>query len=191
EMLERPCDCLAVPLPPSFQGQVEAAVQRLPAVSAVVQQDVGSDGFSYVPIDPCQGVIAALRLALGEHVRRAFIDLETPRFEAHTAAFPDPYALKRVSVEGFAAAVLPAVPPPAPGQHAHRPAWMAGELRGLERRHRHALFVCSLLDWPWVRDAYMRRAEAEEPEEFCAHLATFGVDPRTLIFLLGELPFIT
>ena len=28
EMLERPFDCLAVPLPPSFQDQVEAAVQR-------------------------------------------------------------------------------------------------------------------------------------------------------------------
>ena len=77
-------------------------------------------GFSYVPIDPCQGVIAALRVALGERMARAFIDLETPRFEAHAASFPDPYALKRVSPEGFAAAVLPAIPPPAPGQHAER-----------------------------------------------------------------------
>src|SRR6516164_8836016 len=71
ELLARPYDCVAVPLPPSFQDEVEAAVALLPAVSAVVQRDAeeggqAGDGFSYVPIDPCQGVIGALRVALGE-----------------------------------------------------------------------------------------------------------------------------
>src|SRR6185312_5301411 len=112
DMLERSYDCLAVPLPPSFQEEVESAIEHLPAISAVLQRDAGADaaGFSYVPIDPCQGVIAALRLAIGEHIPRAFIDKETPYFEAQTGVFPDPYALKRVSAEGFAAAVLPAIP---------------------------------------------------------------------------------
>src|SRR5438552_3444643 len=68
ELMERPYDCLAVPLPPSFQPLVESAIQRLPAIAAVVQRNEGFDrpGFSYVPIDPCQGVIAALRTAMGE-----------------------------------------------------------------------------------------------------------------------------
>jgi hypothetical protein len=193
DMLEHSYDCLAVPLPPSFQDDVEEAIGRLPAISAVLQRDAGPEaaGFSYVPIDPCQGVIAALRLALGEHIPRAFIDMETPYFEAQTGVFPDPYALKRVSAAGFAAAVLPAIPPPQPGQHAERIAWMAHRLRELEKRHRSILFVCSLLDWPWIRDAYMRRLPVEEPEEFFAPLQTFAVDARTLIFLLGELPYIT
>ena len=39
ELLSRPYDCVAVPLPPSFQDEVEAAVDRLPAVSVVVQVD--------------------------------------------------------------------------------------------------------------------------------------------------------
>ena len=71
ELLSRPYDCVAVPLPPSFQEEVEAAVDRLPAISVVVQVDAeverrrdgGRAGFSYVPIDPCQGVIAAIRTA--------------------------------------------------------------------------------------------------------------------------------
>src|SRR5262249_29530806 len=99
EILSRPYDCLAVPLPPSFQEQVESAIRNLPVISAVVQRDGGLDeecGFSYVPIDPCQGVVAGIRTALGEHIPRAFIDRETARFEAHTATFPDPYALKKV-----------------------------------------------------------------------------------------------
>jgi hypothetical protein len=193
ELLERPYDCVAVPLPPSFQDDVESSIRRLPAISAVVQRDAGrgEEGFSYVPIDPCQGVITALRVALGEHIPRAFIDRETPWFEANMGVFPDPYALKRVSAEGFAAAILPAIGPPHPGQHSERIVWMAQRLRRLEQRYRSILFVCSLLDWPWIRAAYMRQETIDEPEPFFAPLATFGVDPRTLIFLLGELPFIT
>ncbi len=193
ELLARPYDCLAVPLPPSFQEDVEEAIERLPVVSAVLQPDADgeSDGFSYVPIDPCQGVIAAIRTAIGERIPRAFIDLETPRFEARHAVFPDPYALKKARPEVFAAAVLPAIPPPDPGQPADRVAWMAARLRDLETRHRSVLFLCSLLDWPWIRDAYNRRVEVEAPEPFFAPLKTFDVDPRTLLFLLGELPFLT
>src|SRR5262249_20083948 len=134
ELLERPYDCLAVPLPPSFQDDVEAAIRRLPAISAVLQPEVDADepGFDYVATDPCQGVIAGLRTAMGERIARVFIDRETPRFEPCYAAFPDPYALKRVRPEAFAAAVLPTIPPPAPGQHAERIAWMARRLRELE-----------------------------------------------------------
>jgi hypothetical protein len=195
ELLERPYDCVAVPLPPSFQDDVEAAIERLPAISVVAQLDADPDdavhGFSYVPIDPCQGVIAALRLAMGERIARAFIDRETPRFVAQDAVFPDPYALKRVSPEAFAAAILPAIPEPDPGQHAQRIVTMAARLRELEEHHESILLVCSLLDWPWIRDAYSRRLEPEEAEPFFAPMQTFAVDPATLLFVLGELPFLT
>ncbi len=195
ELLEGSYDCLAVPLPPSFQEDVEAAIEQLPAISVVAQLDADPDdaehGFSYVPIDPCQGVIAALRVAIGERIRREFIDMETPRFEAQTGVFPDPYALKQVSLAAFAAAVLPAIPPPASRQHGDRIVAMAARLRALESRYVSILFVCSLLDWPWIRDAYNRRLETEETEPFFAPLQTFAVDPATLLFVLGELPFLT
>jgi hypothetical protein len=201
ELLNRTYDCIAVPLPPSFQEDVEAAIEHLPAISVVVQVDAESEssdpgaedplGFSYVPIDPCQGVIAAIRVALGERIAREFIDLETPRFVSITGSFPDPYALKRVSPDRFAAAVLAAVPPPEPGQNADRIAWMAHRLRELEARYPSILLVSSILDWPWIRDAYWRRLKPPEPESFFSPIATYPVDPRTLIFVLGEMPYIT
>ena len=198
ELLARPYDCLAVPLPPSFQDDVEAAIEQLPTISVVAQLD-GDDeeddatglGFSYVPIDPCQPVIAALRLAVGERIRRAFIDMETPRFQASSHHFPDPYALKLVKPEAFAAAILPAIPEPMAGQHARRLVYMADQLRRLEKRHESILLVCSLTDWIWIRDAYNQPLEAEEPASFFAPVQTFGVDPKTLIFLMGEIPFVT
>lgn len=203
ELLARSYDCLAVPLPPSFQDEVEAAVDALPTISVVVRRDLEEfdpdrnpeddvqAGFSYVPIDPCQPVVAAIRTALGERIPRAFIDLETARFEARTAAYPDPYALKSVRPEAFAAAILPSVPPPAPGQQADRIAWMADQLRRLESNHRRILLVCSLVDWPWIRDAYQRQLPVPDPDPIETPVDRYGVDPQTLVFLLGELPYLT
>ncbi len=116
-LLEHPFDVVAVPLPPSFREQVEAAVLELPKPSIVIQRsgpdaesyqdsmfddsmdyDEDEQTFetsswndsdddededdevrdcSYVPIDPCQPVIMAIRAAMGEHIPREYIDLET------------------------------------------------------------------------------------------------------------------
>jgi hypothetical protein len=66
--------------------------------------------YSFVPIDPCQPVIAALRIALQERMARAFIDLEVDRYEPLVALLPDPYAVKQIAADKFAAAVLPTIP---------------------------------------------------------------------------------
>src|SRR5436190_20878893 len=85
-MLERRFDCLAVPLPPSFRKHVEQAIGHLPGITVVTQAEPRRFGsgdwspdtperdddeaaeehpsISYVPIDPCQPVIAALRIAM-------------------------------------------------------------------------------------------------------------------------------
>jgi hypothetical protein len=223
-MLEHAFDCVAVPLPPSFQARVEEAIQRLPTPLLVTQPepptfatswrddddesrdesdesegDEGDEAYepddepthSYVPVDPCQGVIMALRIALGEHLPRAFIDLETARFRPHSAVLPDPYALKRVPLARFAAAIVPSLKEPPAGQPRDRAAHMAMRLRELEGRHASILFVCSILDWPWIRDAYMREVSPQAADDFVEEPRIHQPDPKTLIFLLGELPFIT
>ncbi len=45
ELLNRPYDCVAVPLPPSFQDEVETAVEQLPEIRVVVQVDAETDDF--------------------------------------------------------------------------------------------------------------------------------------------------
>ncbi len=207
-MLEYHFDCVAVPLPPSFQDDVETAIQRLPMAGIVIQrevpafesewhpereadEDLDDEALSYVPIDPCQAVIAALRIAMGERLPRAYIDLETARFEPQTAILPDAYALKKVRLDRFAAAVLPSIAPPAIGQPRARINFMARRLQQLQARYESILFVCSILDWPWIRDAF-QHGPAEAPEHELVNKTQYlRVDPRTLIFLLGELPFIT
>ncbi len=206
-MLSSEFDCVAVPLPPSFQHDVENAIGFLPTPTIVTQgegakyaedwspdrdeEETDERTLSFVPIDPCQGVIAALRIALGEHIRREFIDLETERFEPYSAVLPDPYALKKVDIQRFAAAMLPAIGRPPDGQPQQRILHMARRLRELEAKHDSILLVCNVLDWPWIRDAYVEGTPCDAEDDYVEETTTYGVDPQTLIFMLGELPFIT
>ena len=87
-LLAEKFDCVAVPLPPSFQRDVLHAIDFLPTPTLVAQreaaeyeldwspdrdqaddddrEDSEAPTLSYVPIDPCQPVIMALRVALAE-----------------------------------------------------------------------------------------------------------------------------
>ncbi|MFP6766474.1 MAG: hypothetical protein VB858_22785, partial [Planctomycetaceae bacterium] len=213
-MLSHQFDCLAVPLPPSFQDDVERGIELLPHITAVVQEELpefqrpsepdpsapdSDDGhesilahrMSYVPVDPCQPVIAALRVAVQERIPRAFIDLETEQFEPGGMVLPDAYALKKVSIDQFAAAVLPAIPRVAAGQPRDRVVHMASRLRELTRRYRSILLVCSIADWPWIREAFVDHLETPAEDEDVEATELLSVDTPSLTFLLDELPFIT
>ncbi|HRX78222.1 MAG TPA: hypothetical protein P5307_04130, partial [Pirellulaceae bacterium] len=207
-MLEHRFDCVAVPLPPSFQADVEEAIGLLPTPTLVLQRessgyqsdwtpdpieddDDSDGGCSFVPIDPCQGVIMALRVAMGEHITRRFVDLETSPFVPYSEPLPDPYALKKVSLERFAAAVLPTIARPTLEQRKDRITHMASRLRELESQHESILFVCSILDWPWIREAYVEQRECETSDAFVPSTESYEVENDTLAFMLGELPFIT
>jgi hypothetical protein len=212
-LLHHSFDCLAVPLPPSFAEAVEQAILQLPSVSIVLQRETAiptvaswtppaetrdddeqpeffTRAASYVPVEPCQPVIAALRAAMEERIPRVFIDLETDHFECHTAVYPDPYSLKHTTPEAFAAAILPAIPPP-PGEQAYaRIQTMAHRLHELEQRYNSILCLCSLTDWPWIRKAYQDRLPPVTDDQV-EPVETFAVTPETLHFMMGELPYIT
>jgi len=209
-LLENEYDCVAVCLPDSFRSQVLEGITALPTPSIVLQRcmpdfggtwqppgsedDDDRDGdaaWSYVPIDPCQPVIMALRLAMGEHLPIEFIDLETNAYQPHSVSMPDPYALKTVSLERFATAVLPSIMRPFNEQSRQRLAYMGRRLRELEQRYRRIVVVCSIQEWPWLRETYVE-PHVELPEHDSVEPPnSYAVSPSSLMFLFGELPFIT
>ncbi len=195
KILNSSYDCLAVSIPPSFKEPVEKGIKLLPMISiAAIEEDTEgeTDVFSFVPIDPCQGLIAAIMVAIEEGIERAYIDRDVSNFEAQRGHFPDPYALKNISIEKFSLAMLPAIHLPQAGsQQEKRVRWMAYQLHSLELRHERILFICSILDWPWVRDAYNRRLPYSEPEKIYQSPELYKVDEKTLFFALGELPYFT
>jgi hypothetical protein len=196
-------DCIAVPLPPSFQNDLEQAILELPHPSAVIQlanpdfdddpaTDDGLDGeASYVPVEPCQPVVAAIRAALGEHIPVEYIDCETARFAAVGHAYPDAYALKHVPLEKYAAAVVPFLSPPPHLQWQQRVEHMAARLRECSKKYRQILFICGILEWPWIRQAFLNDAPALHTDEVVNDTQRYLVETKSLYFMLGELPYVT
>lgn len=216
-MLQGQWDCLAVPLPESFQFPVMQAIQALPHPSIVTAIENGAaatfwspstssagepshDGdppttsgpqVSYVPIDPCQGVIAALRIAAEERMPIRFIDLETDPFLPQRRTLPDPYALKKVALPQFAAAIVPFLQQPDQPQWIARIQAMAYQLRELSVDYRRILFICNVLDWPWVRQAFFSRELELPPGSGGNQPEIHSLRESSLYFLMGELPYIT
>lgn len=206
-MLSQKFDCLAVPLPDSFREPVETAIGNLPVVTMVIQPesrqylttwtpDAGDEDdepereCSYVPVDPCQPVIAALRIAMQERIPRSFIDIETEKFRSDPAGLPDPYAVRSVAANRFAAAVVPALPRPPAGPVTNRIHYMADRLHALEEQHQSILLVCSLTDFPWIREAYQERRPFDAGDEEVEEAIIVQPEPEGLLFVLSELPYI-
>lgn len=194
-LISRSFDCLAVPLPPSVEDQLEQAIDDLPRISVVTIPEPESDEgatVSYVPVDPCQAVIMGIRVAMGEGIPRAYLDRDVSMFEPLAFSAPDPFALKRVSLEAFAASMIPSCPtPPRGSQQWERIAWMAFRLHELELEYESILCLCHLADWPWLRLAYHERSEYLSPDKPVGPVERHPIDASTLYFVLGELPFIT
>jgi hypothetical protein len=194
-LITRRVDCLAVPLPPAFESAVEDAIADLPAISAVCSREPDEGGeavVNYVPVDPCQAVIMGIRVAIGEGVPRAYIDRDVAIFESSPFHTPDPFALKQVSLAAFAASLTPTLAAPAAGsQQQERIAWMAFQLHQLELDYESIVCLCHVADWPWLRSAYRERLPYREPERPAGRPERYRVDPNTLYFILGELPFVT
>ena len=111
--------------------------------------------------------------------------METGQFDPYSASLPDAYALKKTSAARFAAAILPVIPRPPAGQTRARIAHMARRLRDLTARYRSVLCVCSLLDWPWLREAYVERTPLVAEDDAVAETEVFRVAPETYIWQFG------
>ncbi|WP_237226668.1 hypothetical protein [Rubinisphaera sp. JC750] len=210
-MLSEDFDCLAVPLPEQFQAQVEQAITQLPQVAAVWQaeqprwapdqwtpdQDEEDEepsirNATYVPIDPCQPVIAALRIALQEHMPRRFIDADVERFLPIATTLPDPYAVKKLQSGHFAAATIPVLGELKHPQIQLRAQVMAKRLRELAQSHQKVLALCSYAEWLPLKRAWNAETVLnEEPAGSSEPVESAEVAASSLTFLLGELPYVT
>jgi len=228
ELLKRPFDSLAVPLPLSFAHPVTQAVEQLPTLSLVAQPNAQANFFDLedqerntesdedkqenhpqddsrdasalpiatcVPIDPCQAVIAAIRFALGEHIPIHWVGQTNLHAPSHSPYFPDCYALRSTTLERFCAALLPSILPPQDSEQQHRISQLAVHIALTTKKNSHTIALCSLEDWPWIRQAILENRNPPHPLPELDTNETlpqnYSIDPRGTLFLLGELPFLT
>ncbi|MEK9628477.1 MAG: hypothetical protein VW455_05605 [Nitrospinota bacterium] len=190
-ILSEKCDCLAVALPPEFQSSIEEGIDLLPQITLSTQQEEGGS-LNYVPIDPSQPIISGLRIAKQEGISRRFIDWSTENYETRNFNFPDTFSLQKVSYEKLLSTLLLTLKPPKEdSQHYWRVRWMAYQLHCLELDFSNILFICSVVDWPWIKEAFDERREYKNPTANPINPNLNQVDKKTLFFALSEFPYIT
>ena len=77
------------------------------------------------------------------------------------------------------------------GQRLARIRRIAYELHLLELEYERVVLVCSVADWPWIRQAFADRADYAQHERSITLPVCRPVAADCLYFTLGELPHIT
>ncbi len=140
---QRP-DAIAVEFPETLHAPLERAVRRLPLLSLIRYREADGE-LAYVLIEPCDGVIEAVRLAIEHGIPWFAVDRDTEGYQGHLDPVPDAYAAERIGCESYVqhtAASLGAQTPSCDDDL--REATMAFHLEHLGSKHRKVLFVCGI-----------------------------------------------
>jgi len=223
-MLAKRHAALAVELPPSVGPAVMKGLERLPKIHAAVYREWTRGEFDgapwspereargdedevsaatglrawYVPIDPCDAIVEALRIARGERVPTHFVDAEIEEFAGRRFVMPDPHALLTLGIDDFWAAALPSIrrehPPTAEDQlrESHMAARLAALAKANEGRG-DVLFLCGMAHWERIRrhlvdgSGALFAGSGPSPDD----VDVVPVHPASLFHVLGEIPFVT
>jgi hypothetical protein len=137
-------DHVAVEYPDTLGNKILQGVKRLPLLSVVYYED--KDGtFTYLLLEPTDGQVEAVRMALSEGIPIHFIDRDTSGYPLDTSPMPDPYAVKAIGHFRYSQAFLtvsqthPSFP-----EDTLREKTMAYHLQRLSRKGGRILFVGGL-----------------------------------------------
>ena len=161
-------EIVAVEYPPTIGEKVLEGVKKLPLLSVVYYEE-DNHTFIYLPLEPTDGLVEAVRLALSKNLPIYFIDRDTEGYPIERAPMPDPYSIRRIGYWKYCQSYLKAYPEGLPSrQDQLRERTMAYHLQQLEGEGKRVLFVGGLahltgllgsLDTPQVPVIGRRRRE--------------------------------
>lgn len=101
-LVERPA-VVAIELPSTLEKQFRVALRRLPQMSVLVYPAAGDEESSalYVPVEPCDPFVEAMRTAgeIGARIEFVAPDFGDPPHLGDS--YPDPYALRRIALDRY------------------------------------------------------------------------------------------
>jgi len=98
---------VAVEYPETLREKILAGVERLPLLSVVYYEE--EDGvFTYLPLEPTDGQVEAVRLALSAGLPLHFVDRDTEGYPPDVSSVPDPYAITRIGHLAYCRAYMTA-----------------------------------------------------------------------------------
>ena len=192
--MERRFDCLAVDLPAHFEPFLPEAVESLPEVRAIVVREGGASPLYYLPIDPCDGAIEAVRQSFFVHSPFVCVGYPVCMKRSPLPALPDDHAIGSVGIDAWNAMCLQALSAFAPdGADELHARYMASRLAQLRESFGSVLAVIHLRRVARTLFHLKNGSRTETlPSAPPLHdMSVYPVNPDHLYFCLGELPFVT
>ncbi|RPH82444.1 MAG: hypothetical protein EHM75_13180 [Desulfobacteraceae bacterium] len=144
-------EAVAVELPPTLRDKVLAAAERLPFLSVVVYPEK-SGRTVYLPIEPVDGIIEAVRLAREHSLPVFFVDRDTEGYPLFKDPLPDPYAVTQIGYEAYCRAYWEERGSETPiPDDLLRERTIASQALALGRRYQRVLLVCGLSHFSGIR----------------------------------------
>lgn len=184
-------DAVAVELPHSVQKIIQDGVSRLPELSVVLYENEAAETI-YIPIEPTDPVVEAVRGGMESGVPIHFVDLDLDTYPSYRDTVPDTFAAHRVGIKAyydiFTREALPALQKDS--ADLRREAGMAYHLQQLAARYDKILFVCGMAHLEGVKDAFFRpQAEPLEKRKRTG-LGLFNLHPDDVAEIMTEYPFL-
>ncbi|HEU0119945.1 MAG TPA: hypothetical protein VFQ91_05420, partial [Bryobacteraceae bacterium] len=199
-LADRPA-VVAVELPSECEQGLLRAVDRLPQISALMyphqpeaglpengEEDAATYQMLYVPVEPCDPFIEAVRTAREIGAEIVFIEPSLGDRPHVAGAYPDTYAVRRLGLEPYLHAYrLQAQPHNSDlEQHAGAMAW---RLQGRDPFARTMVVVSLNILHPLL-DA-MQTPQDEAPKKLSSHLVqVVNPDPECLAEICCEMPYL-
>jgi hypothetical protein len=140
-------DHVAVEYPDTLEEKILQGVKRLPLLSVVYYEE--TDGsLIYLPLEPTDGQVEAIRLGLSKGLPVHFIDRDTEGYPLDFSPMPDPYAVKRIGHFMYCKAYLRIHKKGSTPEDTLREKTMAFHLQRLSKTQERILFVGGLSHLP-------------------------------------------
>jgi len=155
-------DCIAIELPRSVQKAVMQGISRLPYLSIVTYPTRQGDKI-FLPIEPCDGMIEALRYASENKVESAFVDMDVDEYPTIREYLPDTCSLNGLSGFQYAqisSQFLQGETPRGEGVfelERRRERFMAYQIQQIASKgFRRIAFVCGMSHWKRVSEDLLK-----------------------------------
>lgn len=186
-------DAIAIEHPESFNKSLREAVSRLPFISLIIRE-IDNEAV-YIPIDPCDSIIEAVRLAIDEEIPFFTFDKDITSINSNSHyLMPDDYLLNKIGLEKFYKEVKSKYSFFKTETDKEREIFMAYKLNELSKNYQKILFVVGMSHWENIANILKKNDFSKINNEYQnneENINIYNVHKDSINKAIGEFPFTT
>jgi hypothetical protein len=183
-------DEVVLPLPSGTEEKLIEGVDKLPQISIITL--TSEDDTFAIPIDPCDPFIEAVRQSIQKRISLRCVGSELPVAPLEAFVTPDDLMIEKIGYDAWITATLySALLDRTLTPVDRETALLATEIREFQYSSKKVAFFIELHRVPALLLSLKQNSSFEPPTPQVVTLDLYTAEADKLLFILGELPFIT